>query len=59
MSGLKPKVFRPNPSAHAVYGELYFLYRQLHDCFGTNAWQGDCSNVMKGLIEIRDRQRKR
>ena len=51
---LKKKVFTPNPKAHAVYQELYRLYRQVHDCFGTNAWKGDCSNVMKRLIEIRE-----
>ena len=26
MTGLKPKVFQPNPKAHAVYKELYALY---------------------------------
>ena len=58
MTGLKKKVFTPNPKAHAVYQELYRLYRQVHDCFGTNAWKGDCSNVMKKLIEIRSAARK-
>jgi len=58
MTGLKPKVFKPNPAAHAVYRELYALYRQLHDCFGTNTWKSDCSNVMKQLIEIRQAVRK-
>ncbi len=58
MTGLKPKVFKPNPAAHAVYRDLYALYRQLHDCFGTNTWKGDCSNVMKRLIEIRQAARK-
>jgi L-ribulokinase len=53
MTGLKKKVFKPNPAAHAVYKKLYAIYRQLHDCFGTNTWKGDCSNVMKQLIEIR------
>jgi L-ribulokinase len=57
MTGLKSKVYAPNPAAHAVYQDLYRLYRQLHDCFGTNAWKGDCSNVMKRLLEIRGRMR--
>ena len=35
MTGLKPKVYEPNPKAHAVYRELYALYRKLHDAFGT------------------------
>jgi L-ribulokinase len=59
MCGLKKKVYQPDPAAHEVYKELYFLYRQLHDCFGTNAWNGDCSNVMKRLIEIRAQARSR
>lgn len=57
MTGLKKKVYTPDPDAHAVYRELYALYRQLHDCFGTTTWKGDCSNVMKQLIDIRNRVR--
>src|SRR5512136_1276536 len=34
MTGLKSRVFRPNPTAHAVYKELYALYRKVHDAFG-------------------------
>ena len=40
MTGLKPTVFKPNPKAHAVYQELYPLYQQLHDAFGTKEWNG-------------------
>ena len=58
MTGLKKKAYQPDPRANAVYKELYGLYRQLHDCFGTNAWKGDCSNVMKRLIEIRIASRR-
>ena len=58
MTGLRKKVYEPKADAHAIYQELYSLYRQLHDCFGTNTWKGDCSNVMKRLIEIRNRVRK-
>ncbi len=58
MTGLKPKVYKPNAKAHRVYEQLYALYRQLHDCFGTNTWKGDCSNVMKQLIEIRTQAAK-
>jgi L-ribulokinase len=53
MTGLRKKVYQPNAAAHAVYQQLYGLYRQLHDCFGTSAWKGDCSNVMKQLLDIR------
>ena len=58
MTGLKPRVFRPDPKAHAVYRELYPLYRTVHDAFGTKAWNGNLSGVMKLLIEIRNRVRK-
>jgi L-ribulokinase len=49
--------YEPNPEAHAVYRELYGLYRQLHDGFGTPQWSGSMANVMKELLAIRDRQR--
>ena len=53
MTGLKPKVFKPNAKAHETYKELYVLYRQLHDAFGTKEWSGNLYDVMKELIEIR------
>ena len=58
MTGLKPKVFKPNAKAHATYKELYVLYRQLHDAFGTKSGSGNLHGVMKKLIEIRSRVRK-
>jgi L-ribulokinase len=58
MTGLKTKVYRPNATAHAVYEELYPLYRTLHDAFGTAEWRGDLSGVMKRLIDIRARVRQ-
>lgn len=53
MTGLKPRVFKPDANAHAVYRDLYSLYRQLHDAFGTREWQGNLHDVMKRLLEIR------
>ena len=35
MGGLRKTSFRPNPANHKVYLELYPLYRELHDAFGT------------------------
>jgi L-ribulokinase len=58
MTGLKPRVFKPNPKAHEIYKQLYTLYRKLHDAFGTTGWSGNLSDVMKTLIEIRGRVRK-
>lgn len=57
MTGLKPKVFKPNAKAHATYKELYVLYRKLHDAFGTNEGSGNLHKVMKELIDIRSRVR--
>ncbi len=59
MTGLKPKTFKPNPKAHAVYRELYTLYKKLHDAFGTRQCSGNLHHVMKRLIEIRTMARGR
>jgi L-ribulokinase len=53
MTGVKKRVFIPDPRAHAVYKELYELYRKLHDAFGTREWNGNLHDVMKRLLEIR------
>ena len=53
MTGVKAKVFKPDAKAHAVYRELYKVYRQLHDAFGLSSEQG----AMKRLIEIRSQAR--
>jgi L-ribulokinase len=58
MTGLKPKVYKPNPKAHAVYRKLYKNYKTLHDAFGTRDWKGNLHHVMKELIEIRSAARK-
>ena len=58
MTGLKPRVFRPNAKAHGVYQELYVLYRKLHDAFGLREPAGNLYSVMKRLLEIRSRVRK-
>lgn len=58
MTGLKAKVFRPRPEAHAVYQELYAHYRTLHDAFGLKEWAGSLHGVMKGLIGLRNRVRR-
>jgi len=56
--GVKSKSFKPDPGRHGVYQELYRLYRQLHDGFGTKAWSGSMFNIMKDLLSVRDRQLK-
>ena len=58
MTGIN-EVYEPNEKHKEVYQELYRLYRQLHDAFGTSEWSGSLYNVMKDLIAIREKQRRR
>jgi L-ribulokinase len=58
ISGVRSKVYRPIPENHKVYSEIYKLYRELHDAFGTKQWSGKLANVMKDIIAIREKQRK-
>ena len=57
MTGLKPRVFKPDARAHAVYRELYSIYKELHDAFGTDNWKGNLHGTMKQLIAIRQKAR--
>ena len=57
MTGLKPRVFKPDRKAHAVYRELYSLYKEIHDAFGTEQWKGNLHGIMKQLIAIRQKAR--
>jgi len=52
------KVYRPRREAATIYAEVYGLYKQLHDTFGTAAHAEALGHVMKSLIAIRDRTRK-
>jgi L-ribulokinase len=53
MTGLKSRVFQPNPKHHETYQQLYQLYRELHDAFGTAQWEGNLHGIMKKLLAIR------
>lgn len=55
--GTRSTIYRPHKAHHAVYTELYRLYRELHDAFGTAEWSGRLHHVMKDLIALRERQR--
>ena len=52
------RVFQPDPDNHTTYKQLYALYRQLHDAFGTSQWSGGMFNLMKELLAIRDNVRR-
>jgi L-ribulokinase len=55
MCGVKETTFKPIPENHKVYKQLYSLYRQLHDSFGVESYSGKMTNVMKELLDIKDR----
>ncbi|MCC5876479.1 MAG: ribulokinase [Candidatus Sumerlaeia bacterium] len=58
MTSLKEETFQPDPRASAIYGELFALYRKLHDLFGMEDGTGSPYRVMKELLDLRDRVRK-
>jgi L-ribulokinase len=57
MTSLKETAYAPDPADHAVYDELYRMYRELHDTFGGVAGaQADLATLMKRLLAVRERQ---
>jgi len=56
MAGVREASYRPNAEAHAVYSELYALYKRLHDSFGVRDHQDGLHDVMKKLLDIKTRQ---
>lgn len=57
MCGLKQKVYKPDRRRFIVYEQLFKLYRELHDAFGTTDYEGSLHSVMKDLLTIRDKAR--
>ena len=53
----RERVYQPIPENQAVYAELYELYRTLHDSFGGVDDSANIGQVMKQLIDIRQRSR--
>ncbi|MDX1700811.1 MAG: ribulokinase, partial [Melioribacteraceae bacterium] len=56
MTGID-NTYSPIPENHSVYKELYSLYKQLHDGFGVKGESKSMYNVMKDLLDIRDKVR--
>jgi L-ribulokinase len=48
MGGVKERSYRPDPAAHARYTELYGLWRELHDYFGSGE-----SHLLRRLKSLR------
>ena len=56
MTSVLPHAFLPDPMRHAIYDELYRMYRELHDTFGGRATaSGGFATLMKRLLALRDR----
>jgi L-ribulokinase len=56
MTSLGPHAYVPSPESKAIYGELYAMYRELHDTFGgVTANAGQLQTLMKRLLGLRER----
>ena len=56
MTAVEERRFAPDAGAHAVYNELYAIYRELHDGFGNVAGSAPAfGSLMKRLLAIRGR----
>jgi len=55
MCGIKDVTYKPIAENARVYRQLYVLYKQLHDAFGTQDFSGKLANVMKELLSIKDK----
>jgi L-ribulokinase len=54
MTSFRDTVYEPEVIYQPVYREIYGLYRELHDAFGTEEYSGNLGHVMKRLIRIRE-----
>ncbi len=56
MTRVRDERYEPDAEAHAVYNELYAMYRELHDTFGGVAGAtADLGSIMKRLLALRGR----
>jgi L-ribulokinase len=55
MCGMKETTYKPIPENQKVYQQIYPLYKQLHDAFGLESFSGKMANVMKELLDIKDK----
>ena len=54
MGGLKDKLFTPIPANVETYGQLFAIYKELHDIFGTQNYSANLYHIMKELLDLRD-----
>jgi len=57
MTMVDEKKYIPNEGNKKIYDQLFLLYKQLHDAFGTDENGKKLNNVMKDLIKIRNQTR--
>ena len=55
MCGIKDITYKPIAENAGIYQQLYVLYKQLHDAFGTQDFSGKLANVMKEMLSIKDK----
>ncbi len=55
MCGVKEKTFKPIAKNVEIYKQIYKLYKQLHDSFGIKDHTENLYNVMKDLLEIKEK----
>lgn len=56
MTTVKDIKYTPNAENHEVYTQLFGLYKQVHDAFGGIDENASLGNVMKDLLELKERQ---
>ena len=57
MGGVQPRCYLPRPESVRIYRELFQLYKDMHDAFGTSKESAPLRHVMKRLIKIREETR--
>ena len=55
MTGVKEITYKPISKNQKVYQQIYKLYIQLHDSFGTKEYGGKLDNIMKDLLDIKEK----
>jgi L-ribulokinase len=58
MTAVQDVVFAPILENREVYDRIFSVYRRLHDAFGVQNTTDDLYDVMKTLLEIRDRAQR-
>lgn len=55
MTSVKDVTYKPDDKNHKVYQKLFTLYKKVHDAFGTEGYTESLYNVMKDLLDIKEK----